>query len=117
MEESILTSIKKLLGIMEDYTSFDTDIIFDINSALFTLNQLGVGKSGFAISDATSTWDDFLEQRQDVQAVVQYIYLNVKLVFDPPTSSFVVEAMNNRLKELEWRLNVQVDDGIADGTT
>lgn len=117
MDESILTSIKKLLGVMEDYTSFDTDIIFDINSALFTLNQLGVGKSGFAISDATSTWDDFLEQRQDVQAVVQYIYLNVKLVFDPPTNSFVVEAMNNRLKELEWRLNVQVDDGATDGTT
>lgn len=116
MDESILTSVKKLLGIMSDYTNFDSDIIFNINSALFTLNQLGVGKSGFIISDETATWGDFLEQRQDVQAVIQYVYLSVKLIFDPPTSSFVVEAMNNRLKELEWRLNVQVDNGCLDAT-
>ena len=107
--ESILTSIKKLLGIAEEYTHFDQDIITHINSALFTLTQLGVGPSaGFSIDDAENVWDDFVDV-SSIEAVKTYVYLNVRLVFDPPTSSTVIDAMNRRLKELEWRLNAAVD--------
>lgn len=107
--ESILTSIKKLLGISEEYTHFDQDIIMHINSALFTLTQLGVGPSaGFSIDDAENVWDDFVDISR-IEAVKTYVYLNVRLVFDPPTSSTVIDAMNRRLKELEWRLNAAVD--------
>lgn len=107
--ESILTSIKKLLGISEEYTHFDQDIIMHINSALFTLTQLGVGPSaGFSIDDAKNVWDDFVDVSR-IEAVKTYVYLNVRLVFDPPTSSTVIDAMNRRLKELEWRLNAAVD--------
>lgn len=107
--ESILTSIKKLLGISEEYTHFDQDIIMHINSALFTLTQLGVGPSaGFSIDDAENVWDDFVDVSR-IEAVKTYVYLNVRLVFDPPTSSTVIDAMNRRLKELEWRLNAAVD--------
>lgn len=107
--ESILTSIKKLLGIAEEYTHFDQDIIMHINSALFTLTQLGVGPSaGFSIDDAENVWDDFVDVSR-IEAVKTYVYLNVRLVFDPPTSSTVIDAMDRRLKELEWRLNAAVD--------
>lgn len=107
--ESILTSIKKLLGIAEEYTHFDQDIIMHINSALFTLTQLGVGPSaGFSIDDAEDVWNDFVDVSR-VEAVKTYVYLNVRLVFDPPTSSTVIDAMDRRLKELEWRLNAAVD--------
>lgn len=110
--ESILTSIKKMLGIDEEYTHFDADIIMHINSVLMTLTQLGVGPSeGFAIEDDTSTWIDFIPQITTAQlhAVKSYIYMKVKLMFDPPLSSSVIESMNRQIAELEWRLNVAVD--------
>ena len=110
--ESILTSIKKMLGIDEEYTHFDADIIMHINSVLMTLTQLGVGPSeGFAIEDDTSTWIDFIPQITTAQlhAVKSYIYMKVKLMFDPPLSSSVIESMNRQIAELEWRLNVEVD--------
>lgn len=110
--ESILTSIKKMLGIDEEYTHFDADIIMHINSVLMTLMQLGVGPSeGFAIEDDTSTWIDFIPQITTAQlhAVKSYIYMKVKLMFDPPLSSSVIESMNRQIAELEWRLNVAVD--------
>lgn len=110
--ESILTSIKKMLGIDEEYTHFDADIIMHINSVLMTLTQLGVGPSeGFAIEDDTSTWVDFIPQITTAQlhAVKSYIYMKVKLMFDPPLSSSVIESMNRQIAELEWRLNVAVD--------
>lgn len=110
--ESILTSIKKMLGIDEEYTHFDADIIMHINSVLMTLTQLGVGPSeGFAIEDDTSTWIDFIPKITTAQlhAVKSYIYMKVKLMFDPPLSSSVIESMNRQIAELEWRLNVAVD--------
>lgn len=110
--ESILTSIKKMLGIDEEYTHFDADIIMHINSVLMTLTQLGVGPSeGFAIEDDTSTWIDFIPQITTAQlhAVKSYMYMKVKLMFDPPLSSSVIESMNRQIAELEWRLNVAVD--------
>lgn len=108
--ESILTSVKKLLGITEGYNHFDSDIIMHINSALFTLKQLGVGPSeGFTISDKNAVWTDFVEDISKLEAVKTYVYLKVKLVFDPPASSAVMEAIKNQISEYEWRLNVEVE--------
>lgn len=108
--ESILTSIKKLLGIEEEYTQFDNDIIMHINSVFLNLAQLGVGPAeGFLIEDDTATWEDFIGDSNQLQAVKSYMYLKVKLLFDPPLSSSVIESMNRMIAELEWRLNVAVD--------
>ena len=109
--ESILTSVKKMLGIPEDYEHFDADIIMHINSVLMILTQLGVGPSkGFVITDSSASWDDFLpEGGEKLQAVKTYIYMKVRLMFDPPTSSAVMESMNRMINELEWRLNAAVD--------
>lgn len=108
--DSILTSIKKLLGITEEYENFDQDIIMHINSAFMILNQLGVGpKSGFSISDKSSTWNEFIPESSNLEAVKTYVHLKVKLMFDPPLSSTVIEAIKSQINELEWRLNVSVD--------
>ena len=109
MEESILTSIKKLLGLTEEYTNFDTDIIIHINSAFMVLNQIGVGpEEGFSIEDDSSTWDEYIpEDVKKLEAVKTYIYLKVKIVFDPPQSGIVMEAIKQSIAEYEWRLNVQ----------
>ena len=113
MNESILTSIKKLLGITEDDTNFDTDIIIHINSVFMVLNQLGVGPSeGFRIEDKYSTWDEYITEDNDLDAVKTYMYLKVKLVFDPPLNSSVLEANKQLINELEWRLNVQVKEEV-----
>lgn len=108
--ESILTSIKKLLGISEDYTQFDQDIIMHINSVFLTLNQLGVGpEDGFSIEDETAEWYDFIEDNVKLQAVKSYMYLKVRLLFDPPLSSSVIDSMERMIAEYEFRLNVVVD--------
>lgn len=110
MNESILTSIKKLRGIMEEYTHFDDDLIMDINTALSILTQLGVGpESGFKITGADETWQDFMGDDPRLSMVKSYVDLKVKLLFDPPLSSSVAEAANRMLSELEWRINVEVD--------
>lgn len=107
--DSILISIKKLLNIAEDYEYFDPDIIMHINSALLVLTQLGVGPSnGFTISDKFAIWDDFIGDA-NLEMVKSYIYLKVKLLFDPPTSSAAMDAANRMISEFEWRLNVAVD--------
>ena len=103
--ESILTSIKKLLGITEEYKHYDSDIIIHINSVFTILTQLGVGPSeGFIIEDDTSTWTDFISDSTKLEAVKSFIYLKVKLLFDPPISSAVTEAIKNSISELEWRI-------------
>lgn len=108
--ESILISIKKLLGITEEYTHFDDDIIMHINSVLMILTQMGVGpKEGFMIEDDSFTWEDFIGDRTDLQAVKTYVYLKVRLLFDPPSSSSVADSMNRMIGEFEWRLNTAVD--------
>lgn len=108
--ESILTSIKKLLGIDEEYENFDPDIIMHINSVFMILNQLGVGPSeSFSIQDSKSVWSDFMPSGSNIESVKSYMYLKVKLMFDPPSSSAVMEAINRTIAELEWRLNVAAD--------
>lgn len=110
MSESILTSIKKLLGIAEDYTHFDADIIMHINTAFMVLYQLGVGPTTpYSISDKTATWANFLGDATDLAGVKTYIYAKVRLVFDPPQSSAHIDALKQTIAELEWRLNVTVD--------
>lgn len=109
--DSILTSIKKLLGIEEDYEHFDDDIIMHINSAFFILTQLGVGPiDGFSISDSSSTWSDFVSDINKLESVKTYIYLNVRMLFDPPQSSTHIDAIKRTIEQLEWRLNVATDD-------
>lgn len=104
--ESILTSIKKLLGIDEEYDHFDPDVIMHINSVFMILNQLGVGPTeGFRIAGEAETWVDFLGDNTSYEAVKSYIYHKVRLMFDPPESSSVIEATNRIISELEWRLN------------
>lgn len=108
--ESILTSIKKLLGIPEEYDHFDSDLIMHINSVFMVLNQLGVGpEDGFYIEDDTSTWSDFLEDPTKLQMVKSYVYLKVRLLFDPPSSSTHMNAITQSINEFEFRLNVAVD--------
>lgn len=110
MEESILTSIKKLLNISVNDKSFDTDIIININTVFTILNQLGIGpKNGFSIKDNSSVWSDYLDNDFNLDSVKTYIYLKVKLIFDPPTNSSITENYNKLISELEWRINSQVD--------
>lgn len=108
--ESILTSIKKMLGIPEEYTHFDPDIIMHINTVFMILTQLGVGpEEGFYIEDETSTWANFLEDPTKLQMVKSYMLLRVRLLFDPPASSAVMECMKQSINEFEFRLNIEVD--------
>lgn len=103
--DSILTSIKKMLGVDESYTSFDTDIVININSVFGILNQLGVGPAiGFSISDASAEWVDFTQDNIKLEMIKTYIYLKVKLIFDPPTTGSVMEATRQLISELEWRI-------------
>lgn len=108
--ESILTSIKKLLGIAEEYEYFDEDIIIHINSVLMILTQLGVGPSeGFRIEDETATWNNFIPDDVRLDSVKSYMHLKVKLLFDPPLSSAAIDSMNRMISEFEWRLNVAAE--------
>lgn len=107
MTNSILEDTKKILQIAPNYDVFDLDVITHINSALSVLNQLGIGPDdGFMIVDSTSTWDELLQGDARFNSVKTYVFLKVKMVFDPPTTSFVLTAMQDQLKELEWRLEV-----------
>ena len=113
--ESILTSIKKMLGIAEDYEHFDLDIIIHINSALVTLTQIGVGPSeGFSIRDKSAIWKDFIENTK-LEFIKTYVYLKVKSIFDPPPSAAAIESMKRTINELEWRISVEVNPGNNEG--
>lgn len=111
--ESILTSIKKLLGIAEEYEHFDADIIMHINSVFMTLTQLGVGPSeGFSITDEETVWSDYIPDPNKLQAVKSYMFMKVKLLFDPGSLGSSTLAMYERqIAQFEWRLNVAVDPG------
>lgn len=113
--DSILTTIKKLLNIDEECADFDTDVIIHINSAIMRLTQLGVGKRGFRVLSDEQTWDQFLDNRDDLEGCKDYIYLKVKLIFDPPSNSFVVSEMRATMEELEWTLNHQAETEVSDG--
>ena len=112
MEESILKTIRKMIGPSVSYDVFDTDLITHINTAFFNLYQLGVGPTKpFKITGEEETWDDFMEGATDLEAVISYVYMKVRLIFDPPTTGYLVTSYENMIKELEWRLNVAVDPG------
>lgn len=107
MIASILTSTKKLLGIEASYTAFDLDVITHINSAFSTLNQLGIGpEDGYAIEDASATWDAFFGTNLRYSSIKSYVFLSVRLLFDPPATSYLIESLKAQKLEYEWRLNV-----------
>lgn len=111
MNNSILTSTKKLLGIAEEYTHFDIDIIMHINSQFLTLSQLGVSSNKpFSISDSTTVWTDYLPESELLNAVKTYVFFKVRLAFDPPTSSSVIEAYSKAIQEAEWRINFEIEN-------
>lgn len=111
MTDSILQSTKKILGLAAEYDAFDEDIIMHINTAFNTLTQLGIGPpQGFAIVDENDVWRFFLGDNILLNQVKTYVYLRVKLLFDPPGTSFHIEALNQQLRELEWRLNAQREE-------
>lgn len=111
MTDSILESVKKVLGIGPTDDSFDLDIIMHINSAFSVLHQLGLGPdAGFMIEGSDETWEQFTEKDATLNAVKTYMYLKVRLVFDPPATSFAITAMENQIKEHEWRLNVRREE-------
>ena len=110
MEESILTSVKKMLGLEEDYEHFDQDLIIHINSVIATLNQLGVGsEEGFSIQDKNAKWSDFIQDDRLINLVPTYVYLKVRLIFDPPTVSAVLDSINREANRYEWRINVAAE--------
>ena len=109
--DSILTSVKKIIGISEEDESFDTDLIMHINSVLMILNQLGVGpEDGFSITDKSAVWTDLIGDNKLIEATKTFVGLKVRLIFDPPTSSAVLDSINKTISELEWRINVMVEN-------
>lgn len=110
MEDSILITIKKKLGLDKEYDAFDTDVITNINTSLMILHQLGVGpKTGFRVRGTGETWTDFIGDRVDLEGIVDFIYIRARIVFDPPSSAAALQALKDEVRELEFRLNVQVD--------
>lgn len=109
--ESILDSIKQMLGIEFDDTNFDRELIIYINGALMILHQLGIGPNGYAIVDNTNTWSEFMINRTDLALVKTDVYLRVRLVFDPPQNSFLVEAIKEQIQEYDWRIELNHNPG------
>ena len=108
--KSILTSVKKMLGITEEYTHFDPEIIMHINSVFMILNQLGVGPSeGFSIEDASALWTDFVPNIIRIESVKTYVFLKVKLLFDPPQNSTVLGSYEKQIAEFESRINIAAE--------
>lgn len=111
MADSILDTVKKVLGIEADYTAFDPAIIMHINSVFVTLQQLGIGPvEGFFIEDDSKEWVDFLGPDPTLNNVKTYVCLRVRLIFDPPTTSFAIDSMKRQVEELEWRINVRREE-------
>lgn len=116
MYENILSFIKKPLGLDESYTVFDMDILMHINSIFYELKQMGVefpyGVESIALDDTDITWDEMFDStRIDIEGIKEYVYLKTRLLFDPPSSAVVVEAINKQLRTLEWRINSSYDIG------
>lgn len=113
MTDSILTSTKNVLGMTADYTVYDGQIIMYINSVFATLHQLGAGPDpSYAITDASETWEDFIGSIENINSVKTYMYLKVRMMFDPPSTSFAIAAMEKQIEEHEFRLNVEMERTI-----
>ena len=110
-KQSILKTIRKLIGPAEDYEYFDTDLIININSAFSRLCQLGVGPSTpFMIHGVEETWSDFIGEGYQ-EEIKQYVYLKMRLIFDPPTNGTVVNLYKEEIEKLEWLLREVARDG------
>lgn len=114
---SILNSIKLLLGLGEDESPFDNELIMYINGAIMVINQLGVGPDGYKITSATNEWTELLGDRNDLELVKTSIYLRVRLAFDPPQNSFLVKAIQDQLLEYDWRIEVNHNEPVVDSET
>ena len=112
MDDSILNTIKKLIGMSESNTQFDIDVITGINTTLMILNRLGVGNKGFKITGDSETWGDLLSYNDDLEPFNTYIHLRVKLFVDPPLSSTVMDCMKQMIAELEWRINEVAESNL-----
>ena len=115
-ETTILASIKEPLGIPLQVTAFDPTLLMHINSQLVRLHTLGVGPDSLPVIDASSVWSDYLEDSEELNLVKTVVYLRVRLLFDPPASSFVLNSLEQSAEEAEWRLNVIVDSGEEDSS-
>jgi hypothetical protein len=114
MEDSILTSTKKVLGLSEDYTVFDLDVLTQVNTAFSVLLQIGIGPDeGFYVEDEMTNWSDFAVPQRQLNVVKTYVFLKTRLLFDPPTTSFMIAAVNEQIKEYEWRLTVFRDSDMG----
>lgn len=114
MTSSILNSTKKILGLSFDYTPFDTDVITHINAAFSVLNQLGLGPiDGFMIEDDATDWEEYDVPTKQLNLVKTYLYLKVRMAFDPPQTSYLITAMEKQIAEAEWRLNVFREEALA----
>jgi hypothetical protein len=114
METSILKTIRTSLGILPDFTDFDQELLVAINSALMAVGQLGIGPDGgFSITDDTATWANLFDGVSNIEAVKSYIFVKCRLEFDPPGTSFLMDAYNRQLTELAWRLMVEVDPDLV----
>lgn len=112
MEESILLTIKKMLGLDKEYTGFDQEVIVFINTAINELHQIGVSScDGYMITGVDETWDDIVEEGSNLELIKSYIYIYVRMIFDPPSTGIVSDAMKRSLDRLEWRINVENDPG------
>lgn len=105
----VLSDVKKLLGIAEDYEAFDTDVLIHVNSSMATLDQLAVTKPDRSSVDETTEWSDVIREGKDLESVRTYVYLNVRVIFDPPSTSYGIQSLKEIAKELAWRLNVAAE--------
>jgi len=121
MEDSILKSTKKVLGLDEGYTHFDLDVLTHINTAFYTLHQMGIGPDeGFHVDDETATWSSYTlmaGSEPSIAGVRTYIYLKVRMLFDPPQTSFLIASMEKQIAEHEWRLNVSRENVLPEEVT
>lgn len=107
--DSILITIKKMLGLDAEYDVFDPEIIVYINTAINVLEQLGVGVDGYTVTSADDTWEEFLTDISKLESVKTYIYIRVRMLFDPPANSTLSKTLEDTARELEWRLNVKAE--------
>lgn len=118
MQESILLTIKQMLGIPSEYSVFDEELAVYINTVIAALRQLGVGpENGFAITGENESWEDYIGDTSMYENVKAYIYLKVRMMFDPPSSSFVLDAFKSQAAEIEWRIYIQADEDKDEGET
>lgn len=112
-DDSILDTTKQLLGIEKDVTDFDTEILIHINSVFDTFHQLGLGPgTGFKIEDSSKLWSEYIQDTEHIESIRSLMYLRIRLLFDPPATSFGITAFEKEIEKMEWRLNVQVDPGV-----